>query len=85
MKKKQLVKRTLLLLLFVVTCAVPILSGTGGVAFQPKQVTADAAGTYEKTALILQPQQHLKMLVPWQKWTNQTIRYTRHFMTILKL
>lgn len=51
MKKKQLVKRTLLLLLFVVTCAVPILSGTGGVAFQPKQVTADAAGTYEKTAL----------------------------------
>lgn len=51
MKKRQLVKRTLLLLLFVVTCAVPILSGTGGVAFQPKQVTADAAGTYEKTAL----------------------------------
>lgn len=51
MKKKQLVKRTLLLLLFVVTCAVPIISGTGGVAFQPKQVTADAAGTYEKTAL----------------------------------
>lgn len=51
MKKRQLVKRTLLLLLFVVTCAVPILWGTGGVAFQPKQVTADAAGTYEKTAL----------------------------------
>lgn len=51
MKKKQLVKWTLLLLLFMVTCAVPILSGTGGVAFQPKQVTADAAGTYEKTAL----------------------------------
>lgn len=51
MKKKRMAKRTLLLLLILITFAVPVLSGTGGLIFQPKQVTADAAGAYDKNAL----------------------------------
>ena len=53
MKNKQLTKRVLLLLLLLVTFAVPVLSGTGGLIFQPKQVTADAAGAYDKLAVEL--------------------------------
>lgn len=52
MNPRRVMKQALLLMLTVITFAVPVLTGTGGLIFQPK-VEANAAGDYDKLAVEL--------------------------------
>lgn len=52
MNPRRVIKQALLLMLTVITFAVPVLTGTGGLIFQPK-VEANAEGDYDKLAVEL--------------------------------